>query len=111
LINAAFFPSTLATFIGRKSLLFTLPRLSSSRRKNDSFKMTAKMTTKRDTTMVEDIDRDSVSIDKEAQTTSHQIKPGMTAEDAEWLASIPPQEQARIFHKVDRRLVPMLALL
>jgi len=66
---------------------------------------------KRDTTMVEDVDRDSVSIDKEAQATSHQIKPGMTAEDAEWLASISPQEQARIFHKVDRRLVPMLALL
>jgi len=69
------------------------------------------MTTKRNTTMVEDVDRDSVSIDKEAQTTSHQIKPGMTAEDAEWLASVPPQEQARIYHKVDRRLVPMLALL
>ena len=69
------------------------------------------MTTKRNTTMVEDVDRDSVSIDKEAQTTSHQIKPGMTAEDAEWLASVLPQEQARIYHKVDRRLVPMLALL
>jgi hypothetical protein len=73
--------------------------------------MPTKIATKRDTTMVEDVDRDSVSINKEAQTTSYQIKPGMTAEDAEWLAGVPPQEQARIFHKVDRRLVPMLALL
>ena len=86
-------------------------RLKFSRKSTPLVDMTTKMTTKRDTTMVEDIDRDSVSIDKEAQTTSHQIKPGMTAEDAEWLASIPPQEQARIYHKVDRRLVPMLALL
>ena len=84
-----------------------MTQLSSSRKENES----VKMTTKRNTTMIEDVDRDSVSIDKEAQTTSHQIKPGMTAEDAGWLASIPPQEQARIFHKVDRRLVPMLALL
>ncbi|KAM0715822.1 hypothetical protein Q7P37_008336 [Cladosporium fusiforme] len=68
------------------------------------------MDTKRDVTMVEDRDRDSISLDKEAQTT-YQVKPGMTAEDAEWLANIPPREQARIFHKVDRRLVPMLALL
>lgn len=35
----------------------------------------------------------------------------LNEEDAAWLASIPPREQARIFHKVDRRLVPMLALL
>lgn len=60
--------------------------------------------------MVEDRDRDSISLDKEAQPT-YQVKPGMTAEDAEWLANIPPKEQARIFHKVDIRLVPMLALL
>jgi hypothetical protein len=67
--------------------------------------------TKRDTTMIEDKDRDSVSLDKEAQVTLHQVKPGMTAEDVEWLNSIPPREQARIYHKIDRRLVPMLALL
>lgn len=73
--------------------------------------MTDKMPTKRDTTMIEDKDRDSVSLDKEAQATLHQIKPGMTAEDVEWLNSITPRERARIYHKVDRRLVPMLALL
>jgi hypothetical protein len=73
---------------------------------------TAKMDTKRDTAMIEDKDRESVvSLDKEAQATLHQVKPGMTAEDVEWLNSIPPREQARIYHKVDRRLVPMLALL
>jgi hypothetical protein len=92
--------------VGQSSLPI-VTQLSSSRKENES----VKMTTKRNTTMIEDVDRDSVSIDKEAQTTSHQIKPGMTAEDAGWLAIIPPQEQARIFHKVDRRLVPMLALL
>jgi hypothetical protein len=72
------------------------------------------MDTKRDTAMIEDRDRESVaSLDKEkeAQATLHQIKPGMTAEDVEWLNSITPREQARIYHKVDRRLVPMLALL
>jgi hypothetical protein len=69
-------------------------------------------TNKRDTAMIEDKDRESVvSLDKEAQATLHQVKPGMTAEDVEWLNSIPPREQARIYHKVDRRLVPMLALL
>lgn len=69
------------------------------------------MTDKRDTAMIEDKDRDSVSLEKEAQTTTHQVKPGLTAEDVEWLNSIPAREQARIYHKVDRRLVPMLALL
>lgn len=60
--------------------------------------------------MIEDRDRDSDSLDKEAQTTFHQVKPGMTAEDAAWLDSIPQKEQDRIYHKVDVRLVPMLAL-
>jgi hypothetical protein len=72
------------------------------------------METKRDTAMIEDKDHYSVvSLDKEkeAQATLHQIKPGMTAEDVEWLNSVPPREQARIYHMVDRRLVPMLALL
>ncbi|KAL1588090.1 hypothetical protein WHR41_03413 [Cladosporium halotolerans] len=68
------------------------------------------MNTKRDVDMVEDKDRDSISLDKEAQVT-YQVKPGMTADDAEWLANVPPKEQDRIFHKVDIRLVPMLALL
>jgi hypothetical protein len=72
------------------------------------------METKRDTAMIEDKDHYSVvSLDKEkeAQATLHQIKPGMTAEDVEWMNSVPSREQARIYHKVDRRLVPMLALL
>lgn len=64
---------------------------------------------KGDVDMVEDRDRDSVSLDKDALATQ-QIKPGMTTEDAEWLANISSKEQDRIFHKVDVRLVPMLAL-
>jgi hypothetical protein len=70
-----------------------------------------KMAEKRDTAMIEDKDRDSVSLDKEALTTVHHIKPGMTAEDVDFLNNMPAREQARIYHKVDRRLVPMLALL
>jgi hypothetical protein len=70
-----------------------------------------KMAEKRDTAMIEDNDRDSVSLDKEALTTVHHIKPGMTAEDVDFLNNMPAREQARIYHKVDRRLVPMLALL
>lgn len=69
------------------------------------------MAEKRDTAMIEDRDRDSVSLDKEALTTVHHIKPGMTAEDVDFLNNMPAREQARIYHKVDRRLVPMLALL
>ena len=52
-----------------------------------------------------------MSLDKEALTTLHQIKPGLTAEDVDFLNNMPAREQARIYHKVDRRLVPMLALL
>lgn len=37
--------------------------------------------------------------------------PGITDEEREWLASLDVKEQNRIFHKVDIRLVPMLALL
>ena len=70
-----------------------------------------KMAEKRDTAMIEDKDRDSVSLDKEALTAVHHIKPGMTAEDVDFLNNMPAREQARIYHKVDRRLVPMLALL
>lgn len=36
---------------------------------------------------------------------------GITDEERQWLASIDTREQDRIYHKVDRRLVPMLALL
>lgn len=36
---------------------------------------------------------------------------GITDEERQWLNSIDPKEQNRIYHKVDRRLVPMLALL
>lgn len=36
---------------------------------------------------------------------------GITEEERQWLANIDTKEQDRIYHKVDRRLVPMLALL
>ena len=69
------------------------------------------MAEKQDTAMIEDRDRDSVSLNKEALATVHHIKPGMTAEDVDFLNNMPAREQAGIYHKVDRRLVPMLALL
>lgn len=37
-------------------------------------------------------------------------KPGLSEDDREWLAQIDAREQNRIYHKVDRRLAPMLAL-
>ncbi|USW55778.1 Putative major facilitator superfamily, MFS transporter superfamily [Septoria linicola] len=36
---------------------------------------------------------------------------GLTDEERQWLSNIDPKEANRIYHKVDRRLVPMLALL
>lgn len=70
------------------------------------------MSTKPEATFVEDRDHDdTISLEKEAQATAQAIKPGLSAEDSEWLASIPLKEQNRIFRKVDKRLVPMLALL
>jgi hypothetical protein len=39
------------------------------------------------------------------------MKAGLTQEDAEFLYSIDPAEQKKIFHKVDWRLCPMLAVL
>lgn len=38
-------------------------------------------------------------------------RPGLSDEDAEWLAGVPSAEERRIFHKVDVCLVPMLAIL
>ena len=56
---------------------------------------------------------DSSSLEKE-QTDRVEYAPpksNLSAEESEWLASIPTEEQRRIYHKVDIRLVPMLALL
>jgi hypothetical protein len=39
------------------------------------------------------------------------MKAGLTQEDAEFLHSVGPDEQKKIFHKVDWRLCPMLAIL
>jgi hypothetical protein len=39
------------------------------------------------------------------------MKAGLTQEDAEFLYSIDKDEQQKIFHKVDWRLCPMLAVL
>jgi len=54
---------------------------------------------------------DSISLEKEAKATFRAVKPGLSAEDADWLANLPLEEQQRIFRKVDKCLVPMLALL
>jgi len=39
------------------------------------------------------------------------MRGGLTEEDAQFLHDMPLKEQNRIYHKVDVRLVPMLALL
>lgn len=39
------------------------------------------------------------------------MRGGLTADDAQFLHDMPLEEQSRIYHKVDVRLVPMLALL
>lgn len=39
------------------------------------------------------------------------IRAGLSQEDANFLLDLTPKEQNKIFHKVDRRVVPMLALL
>lgn len=39
------------------------------------------------------------------------VRTGLSENDQEWLDSIDQKEQNRIYHKVDMRLVPMLALL
>lgn len=61
-------------------------------------------------------DSDSIDVEKkdteaiEVVVGSAHVK-AVTDEERAWLASIDTKEQDRIYHKVDRRLVPMLALL
>jgi sugar phosphate permease len=64
------------------------------------------------TTLDED-KSDTVSLEKEDINRAEAAyrSPALSTEDAEWLANIDQKEQHRIFHKVDLRLVPMLALL
>ncbi|KAK3721289.1 hypothetical protein LTR37_003164 [Vermiconidia calcicola] len=47
----------------------------------------------------------------EPKKKMHKDLPGLSQEDQEWLFDIDEKEQSRIFHKVDMRLVPMLASL
>ena len=58
---------------------------------------------------------DSLSLDKEKREDDSvkrmALRSGLNEEDADWLAEVPAEEQRRIFHKVDDRLDPMLALL
>lgn len=55
----------------------------------------------------------SISLERQENDTakSMALRAILSAEDAEWIADVPPEEQRRIFQKVDMRLVPMLALL
>ena len=39
------------------------------------------------------------------------LQHGLSNEDAEYLLNMPLKDQNKIFHKVDKRVVPMLALL
>jgi hypothetical protein len=58
---------------------------------------------------------DSLSLDEEKRDDDSvkrmALRSGLNEDDADWLAGMPTEEQRRIFHKVDIRLVPMLALL
>lgn len=60
-------------------------------------------------------DSDQFSLDKVPQESTQHVEElmrgGLNAEDAHFLHNVPEKEQRRIFHKVDVRLVPMLALL
>lgn len=60
-------------------------------------------------------DSDQLSLDKVPQESTLHVeelmKGGLNAEDAQFLHNVSEKEQSRIFHKVDLRLVPMLALL
>jgi len=57
------------------------------------------------------VDHDSLELDNEKRLAVVAFRPGLNAEDAEWLDNVPVEEQRRIYNKVDKRLVPMLALL
>lgn len=54
---------------------------------------------------------ESLSIHSVEEAKNFKQTPAITVEEREWLASLDIKEQNRIFHKVDVRLVPMLALL
>ncbi|CZT16308.1 related to permease of the major facilitator superfamily [Ramularia collo-cygni] len=63
-------------------------------------------------------DADSLSTNEKNGGVIHHVEEaaarmnkGVTDEERAWLANIDPKEQDRIYHKVDRRVVPMLALL
>jgi hypothetical protein len=56
---------------------------------------------------------DNISVEKQDSEPVKRtaLRSGLSAEDTEWLAEVSPQDQRKIYHKVDLRLVPMLALL
>ena len=64
-------------------------------------------------------DEDSLDVkEKAVEAIDHievgpgaKYKPGLTEDERNWLNNIDPKEASRIYHKVDLRLVPMLALL
>lgn len=63
---------------------------------------------------------ETVSLEKERATMVEHglseekrkyLRAGLSSEDADFLLDMTPKQQSAIFHKVDRRVVPMLALL
>jgi len=59
-------------------------------------------------------ERHSVVYDEKVPTPDHLhvfMKAGLSPEDAQFMHDISPSEQDKIFHKVDWRLCPMLAIL
>lgn len=58
----------------------------------------------------EDADGDDVDMSS-SEDYYRYISAGLSHDDAQFLASVPPKEQDRIFRKVDYRLVPCLGVL
>lgn len=59
-------------------------------------------------------ERRSVVYEEKAAANEHLhpfLKAGLSQEDAQFIYAIPKSEQDKIFHKVDWRLCPMLAIL
>ena len=66
---------------------------------------------KRQTYTMEDIPEEKVPWAAAPYHLQDAMKAGLTLEDAEFLYSINKDEQKKIYHKVDWRLCPMLAVL
>lgn len=68
-------------------------------------------TVKRQTYIMEDVPAEKAPWAGAPYHLQEAMKAGLTLDDAEFLYSIDKAEQKKIYHKVDWRLCPMLAVL